>query len=249
MNGTQGGMRQLIKAVVPKSMRSKLRRTTDSLRSTESVFTEIYQKGIWGSRDNLYSGTGSRGTAADQYVSTVTQFIKANGVSSVVDLGCGDFVIGHRIAEACDRYTGVDIVKLVVDDNNRRHGSDKVSFLHLNIIEDELPDADLCLVRQVLQHLSNTQIQRILTKLRKYRFVIITEHYPAPAEFKRPNLDKAHGSGTRVTMGSAVCLDQPPFEVGPLDLLLEVSGRSAGDQTGIDDPYSRGSIRTFLVHL
>ena len=242
-------IRQFIRAVVPRGMRQKIRQTTDSMRSTEAVFTEIYRKGIWGGGDALYSGTGSRGSAADRYVATIQQFIKTNGVASVLDLGCGDFAIGQRIAQVCDTYIGADIVKLVVDENTRRHANDKVSFRHLNIIDDALPAADLVLVRQVLQHLSNAQIGQILAKLRNYRFVIITEHYPDDVEFQAPNRDKVHGSGTRVTMGSAVCLDQPPFSVRSQQLLLDMPGCTAGDQTGIDDPYARGSIRTFLVRV
>jgi len=242
-------VRQLVRNILPNTMRYRLRQTTDSLRSTEAVFTEIYRKGIWGGGDALHSGSGSRGSAANQYVAAIRQFIADNGVSSVLDLGCGDFQIGRRIADACDTYIGADIVKLVVEENTRRYGSKNVSFRHLDIIADDLPDADLCLVRQVLQHLSNAQIRQILAKLTKYRFVVITEHYPNDAEFKAPNLDKAQGAGTRVTLGSAVCLDQPPFGVRRLDLLLDVPGRAAGGAAGLDDPYARGSIRTFLVHI
>ena len=242
-------VQRLIKRILPHNARYALRQTVNSFKTTETVFTEIYQKGMWGKRDALYSGTGSRGSAADQYVSAIQQFIDANRISSVVDLGCGDFQIGMRIAESCERYTGVDVVKFVVDENTRRHGSDTVSFRHVNIVEDELPDADLCLIRQVLQHLSNAQIKRILAKLAKYRAVIITEHYPSDAEFKAPNLDKVHGPGTRVTFGSAVCLDQPPFEVRSLNLLLDVPGAAAGSPAEANDPHARGRIRTYLVKV
>ncbi len=247
-NATHRDFRRLVRHLLPDRMRYRIRQTANALRSTEAVFTEIYDKGLWGGRDSLYSGEGSRGHAAERYVATVRQFIRANAIASVVDLGCGDFVIGSRIADVCDHYTGVDIVKRAVDENMRRHASERVRFLQRNIIEGALPDADLCLIRQVLQHLSNAQIQRILGKLAKYRFVIVTEHYPGAAEFKAPNLDKAHGAGTRVTRGSAVCLDQPPFNVRSLELLLDVPGSAAGEQPQGDDPHARGSIRTFLLH-
>lgn len=242
-------VQRLIKRILPHGARYTIRQTVNSFRTTETVFTEIYQRGMWGSRDALYSGTGSRGSAADQYVAVIQKFIDANRVSSVVDLGCGDFQIGMRIAESCERYTGVDVVKFVVDENTRRHASDTVSFRHMNIVDDELPGADLCLIRQVLQHLSNAQIKRILAKLSKYRFVIITEHYPSSAEFKTPNLDKAHGPGTRVTLGSAVCLDQPPFGVRSLSVLLDVPGAAASSSVEANDPHARGRIRTFLVQV
>lgn len=242
-------VQRLIKRILPHNARYTLRQTVNSLRTTETVFTEIYQKGMWGGREALFSGTGSRGSAADQYIAAIQQFIEANRISSVVDLGCGDFQIGMKIAEICERYTGVDVVKFVVDENTRHHGSDTVAFRHMNIVDDELPDADLCLIRQVLQHLSNAQIKRILAKLSKYRFVIITEHYPADADFKTPNIDKAHGPGTRVTLGSAVCLDQPPFNVQSLSLLLDVPGAAAASSAPPGDPHTRGHIRSFLVKV
>src|SRR3979411_1768993 len=68
---------------------------------------------------------------------------------------------------------------------------------------------------------------------------------PHPNEFKAPNLDTAAGAGTRVTFGSAVVLDQPPFSISCTEL-----SRSAAPQRddGLQDSYTRGSIRTFLVH-
>ena len=84
-----------------------------------------------------------------------------------------------------------------------------------------LPDAELCLVRQVFQHLSNDQIRSIIDKLRKYKYVIVTEHYPAPDRLRVPNLDKPHGADIRLYDSSAVYLDQPPFNAS-VDLLLEV---------------------------
>src|SRR5262249_41309949 len=83
--------------------------------------------------------------------------------------------------------------------------------------------ADLCLVRQVLQHLSNHQIGAVLRKLQQYPLVMITEHYPAPdAAAIVPNKDKAAGADTRITDGSAVFLDRPPFNLAIVQLLVDV---------------------------
>jgi hypothetical protein len=64
----------------------------------------------------------------------------------------------------------------------------------------------------VLQHLSNAQITRVLSKLRQYCFLVVTEHLPADAAFV-PNLDHPFGSGIRVSRGSGVVLTAPPFDL------------------------------------
>jgi hypothetical protein len=90
----------------------------------------------------------------------------------------------------------------------------------VNIIEDELPQGDLCLVRQVLQHLSNQQILKTLKSLARYPHVIATEYVYAGPGLRR-NRDKPHGPGTRMPKRSGVFLESSPFNC-PAKLLLEV---------------------------
>jgi hypothetical protein len=85
-----------------------------------------------------------------------------------------------------------------------------VDFQYGNMIEDELPDADLCLIRQVLQHFSNSQILRVLSKCTKYRFVLVTEEVYMGSRCQ-PNRDKPHGPDYRLYDRSGVYLDRPPF--------------------------------------
>ena len=48
----------------------------------------------------------------------------------------------------------------------------------MNIVKDNLPSADCIILRQVLQHLSNAEVQQIITKLSAYKYIILTEHLP-----------------------------------------------------------------------
>jgi hypothetical protein len=75
-------------------------------------------------------------------------------------------------------------------------------------------------LRQVLQHLSNQEIERVLANCRRYRWLIVTEHLPAATDVV-PNLDKPHGPDTRVYDRSGVFLEAPPFDL-PVRILLEV---------------------------
>ena len=192
------------------------------MRTPEQVFSRIYQAGTWGRSSEKYcSGTGSSQMHVDSYVRALAGYIQRHNIRRVVDLGCGDFVIGKRIAGLGVHYTGVDVVADLVSHHNREFATDSVHFEHRDIINDALPVGELCMIRQVLQHLSNSQIRRILAKLHDYQHVIVTEHYPAPAIGVVGNRDKPHGHDTRVEMDSGVFLDQPPFNMQVLEVLLE----------------------------
>ena len=236
-----------IKANTPWAIRRLTRRLKRELRwrrnanqSVGDVFATIYAQNVWGpSSDDFFSGPGSECPAADTYVANIADFITTNQVKSVVDLGCGDFRVAQRFLGDGVSYVGVDIVEPLVQHNIQRHANGLVTFKYLNIIEDELPAGDLCLIREVLQHLSNSEILQVIPKLRRFRFAIYTDYQPAPGAPCRPNRDIAHGSDTRIWRDSALFLDRPPFNV-PMKLLFE-----APADTVLRYPDER--IRTYLL--
>lgn len=216
-------------------------RRANRARTVKDVFTRIYTRNIWGGKPRQYhSGDGSTEYHACLYANAVKTFIKERRITNVVDLGCGDFVVGRKLLMDKLKYIGVDIVDDLIKRNQERYGTDDIEFQSLDIISDELPNAELCLIRQVLQHLSNSQIISILHKINKYKYVLITEHYPAPKIHFSPNKDKPHGPDTRIYDNSAVCLDLPPFNMQISKMLLEVGPYPNSADEG-------GKIRTFLI--
>lgn len=191
-------------------------------RSPQQVFSRIYEDGLWGKGEGgFHSGSGSVEAHAVAYVQALSRYIAEHSIRRVVDLGCGDFTVGRKIVALSVDYTGVDVVPALIQHHSAQFGSERVRFKHLDIVNDPLPEGDLCLIRQVLQHLSNDQIVRILPKLKRYQHVLITEHYPAPGAHVVPNRDKTHGHDTRIEDDSAVFLDQPPFNARVTEVLLE----------------------------
>jgi len=180
--------------------------------STAEAFQRIYAANAWGSdqAQGFSSGKGSRGVIADQYCSWLIGFIREKGFRSVVDLGCGDFYVGSRIAnETSVAYSGIDIVPEVIEHHRRMFAREGVAFECLDLIADPLPIADVCLVRQVFQHLSNAEIAAALVNIAHYPFALISEHVARePRVFNR---DQSHGPQVRSTYGSGVYLDRPPF--------------------------------------
>jgi hypothetical protein len=215
--------------------------------SVREAFTQIYRNKLWGriEGNKFFSGRGSLDKFAIPYAEWLTRFITEHNIRTVVALGCGDFRIGQRICSAVSvNYVGVDIVPELIAYNHSQFGSERVSFKFANIIEDELPDGELCLIRQVLQHLSNKQISSVLTNCTKFRYLIVTEDVHSGRRM-RPNLDMMHGPDNRVFKRSGVFLDRAPFNLQTLNLLEIPSPKTASVIRtclieGEDKPAARG---------
>lgn len=181
--------------------------------SIAETFQKIYRTKAWGdSREPFCSGSGSRGPASEQYCEFVIKFVHDRGIQSIADLGCGDFSVGRNIVAACGvRYTGVDVVPELIEHHKVTVRDPRVRFQCADITADPLPPAELYLVRQVLQHLSNEEIVKALGNLSNALYVLISEDVPlSPKSFNR---NKTHGPDVRSYWSSGVYVDQPPFSV------------------------------------
>jgi hypothetical protein len=219
------GLRRRIRNLIPRPLRERLdeRRFREVNRRVDAefggddaveVFSNIYKRGVWGREKGteFYSGGGSHHPQyIDAYDDAVVRILSTLSAKvSVVDLGCGDFNVGSRIRPFCDRYVACDVVAGLIDHNRKKFSDLDVDFRCLNAISDDLPDGDVVFIREVLQHLSNDQITKVVRKLQKYRFVVLTECLPLNPGFV-PNTEKKTGPGVRFASGSGVVLTEPPF--------------------------------------
>jgi hypothetical protein len=227
MGKSTHGLKQRVKALLPETMLTRFRdfrfrrlnRKVDAAFSGEKeseVFANVYKSGIWGRIPgaDFYSGSGSHDPEiVGPYVTAVVRFLSSLAVRpSAVDMGCGDFNVGRQIRPFCDKYIACDIVSGLIDHNRASFRGLNVDFRCVNAVLDDLPDGDVIFLRQVLQHMSNDQIVKIISKLHKYRFVVITESVPAKAGFV-PNLGKKTGPGMRIANRSGVVVTEPPFSL------------------------------------
>jgi len=191
-------------------------------KEVEHIFSDIYKNNQWGGEPGtFYSGEGSYAPSTLLYIEKISEFINSHNIKTVLDIGCGDFAIMSKILEKVDvQYTGVDVVAELIEHHQRHYANEKTRFVKLNAITDPLPDAELVTVRQVFQHLSNDQILKILGKLSKFRYVIISEHILL-GDFVIPNLDKIPGPHIRTRVFSSVIIDAPPFNVKDAKVLFE----------------------------
>jgi len=199
--------------------------------TTQDVFSKIYEEGAWGKSDNptqpFFSGSGSHDSSiVSVYVQNIIEFL-ANQPNKLnaVDLGCGDFSVGSQIRPLCNRYVACDIVPKLIEFNKQKFAELDVEFKILDLITETPPDGDIVFIRQVLQHLSNAQIQEVIPKLvREFKFLVLTEHLPATFTFPH-NMEKPTGPDIRVDRGGGVVLTSPPFNLIAKDerILCEVS--------------------------
>jgi hypothetical protein len=181
---------------------------------TKAAMEQIYEKHLWGgSESKFYSGEGSHlDQLVQPYIKVVKEFLTSfEQPITVCDLGCGDFNVGKKLVKYTKNYIGVDIVERLIEYNKEKYKAENLEFQCLDIAADDLPVADCVMIRQVLQHLSNQEVQNILQKLSAYQYVIVTEHIPE-GEFV-PNIDIISGQGIRLKKRSGINLLKSPFNL------------------------------------
>lgn len=195
----------------------------------EEIFTQIYKQHFWGKKEGqlFFSGAGSHDPAVYvPYVTCLTDLFSKQAVKlNVVDIGCGDFFIGQKIRHLFNNYIAMDVVAELIEDNRNRYQHLNVDFRTLNAITETLPAGNLVILRQVLQHLDNESIQKILQKITTtYQYALVTEHLPNVPNFVA-NIDKTPGAGIRLKNASGLELTKPPFNLSFKSQrnLLEVS--------------------------
>ncbi|CAK9045932.1 unnamed protein product [Durusdinium trenchii] len=169
----------------PKSSKYPL---TDAVRgivyeglSLEETFTQIYATEAWGRG----SGAGSVPVHCLKWIEFVRTFIKENSIQSVVDLGCGDWQFSPYIYHDLGvDYVGYDVVLPVIQENRARWAEtafarSTVRFEHLDFSQrvSDVDDAELYILKDVLQHWSSMRIQLFLQELRSskpaMRFILL----------------------------------------------------------------------------
>jgi hypothetical protein len=233
-NGIVALLRAFVRRLLPqrflkargRAAEKRLHRKYENL-PVDRVFAEIYGNKDWGAGEGAYySGSGSHDVAiVAPYVDAVRILLsRLPEKPVVVDLGSGDFNVGGKFVDLARHYFACDIVAELQEHNRRHFPFPNVEFLRLNAIDDNLPDGDVIFIRQVLQHLPNKDIRKILDKCCKYDRWVVTEHLPSGADFV-PNVDIAAGCGFRPLFNSGVVLTAPPFSVAGYSsrVLCEVS--------------------------
>ena len=206
-----------------------------TIRSNSEIFSEIYANNRWGKPDiageKFRSGSGSHDEKIIvPYINVLLQLLTNNNIRNIVDLGCGDFWIMRHVLNVLAQnrynffYTGIDVVENLITYNAKHFNRPNIKFICRDTTADNapLPDGDILVVRQVLQHLNNEDIKKILSKATKFKFLFITEHI-YDANDAVYNVDKQTNESIRLEYKSGIYLEQPPFNFKNIVHMLKVS--------------------------
>ena len=180
----------------------------------KDVMNQIYEMNLWGGNQfDFYSGIGSHDAKIiDPYLKVIIAFLESYNRSLIVcDLGCGDFNIGKHLTKYSKKYIAIDIVENLTKRNKNLYKDHNLEFYCLDIINDKLPSGDCIILRQVLQHLSNKDIEEVIKKMTIYKYIILTEHIPL-GNFVS-NKDIISGQGIRLKQNSGVNILETPFNL------------------------------------
>ena len=142
-------------------------------KQLQHTFTSIYNTVGWHSTESI-SGLGSELIQTKELIRELPLLFSKYNIKSVLDIPCGDFNWMKEVDLSEIDYVGADIVEQLIESNNNKY-SDK-AFTVLNLIEDELPRADLIFVRDCLGHLSNANVLKALENIKKSgsKYLLVT---------------------------------------------------------------------------
>ena len=116
------------------------------------------------------SGLGSDLNVTKQLIKDLDIFLKSDQIKSILDIACGDFFWMNKLINNNKHlnYLGLEIVKSIVENNNKIFSNQKVKFICSDVINEELPqNHDFILVRDFLIHIKNTDIINLIHKIKK----------------------------------------------------------------------------------
>jgi SAM-dependent methyltransferase len=164
-----------------------------------TLFEAIYKDQGWGNNNTtFFSGIGSHDSyLISPYIGVVKSFFKELKYKpNITDIGCGDFNIGKKLISYTGKYLALDVVTSLIEYNKNKYQNLNVNFKTLDITKESISLTDIIILKNVLQHLSNSQILAALKNIYlKSKYLIITESIPL-FNFT-PNLDMSPSATIR----------------------------------------------------
>jgi SAM-dependent methyltransferase len=181
-------------------------------RSGADIFKRYWADNHWRNRETR-SGDGSTIAYTEPLRRELPPLLARLGARTMLDLPCGDFHwIRHMPLPGGLRYVGADIVPGMIAELQRRHAGALRSFLCIDALTDDLPEADLWLCRDLVIHLPNADVLALLARFARsrIRYLLVTSHAATV------------GANTDTFMGGfqLVNLQLPPFALPEPDECL-----------------------------
>jgi SAM-dependent methyltransferase len=115
--------------------------------------------------DETVSGAGSTLEETRSLRRALPALFRNYTIASILDIPCGDFNWLQHVELEGIRYIGADIVPRIVETNNQRYASPGRCFRRLDATNDDLPEVDLIICRDLIIHLSLTDIAQVIQRI------------------------------------------------------------------------------------
>lgn len=180
------------------------------MKEPKEIFETIYRENRWGSAESR-SGNGSEMRYTAVIRRELPLLLRRLGVTSLLDIPCGDCNWMKEVDLTGIKYIGADIVPDAVE-HCRQIMPDR-EFLHLDLITDLLPSTDAVFCRDCLGHLTPDQVLEAICNI-KYTCTgyLITTTFPGLRE------NYSSGTGGWRYINPAI----PPYNLGePVEIINE----------------------------
>ena len=187
----------------------------------QAAFERIYEQGYW--EPGHLSGHGSTLDATVLVRAVIEKVVLSYQVQSVVDVACGDLTWMPDVLARLESlsspitYIGCDIVPSLVSSHQSKFPH--LSFCQLDFVVDTIPEADLIICREALQHLPVSDIKKALHNFSRSgaKYLLATLHL------------RRYGIRNHLSMRPGRCRDRnlllPPFGLpNPLAIYPEELG-------------------------
>jgi|TARA_B110000495_G_C22936136_1_gene547469 hypothetical protein len=144
----------------------------------KKIFTDIANQNKWRCQESV-SGAGSTLGWTRNLRKGLPLILKGLRVKTFLDVPCGDFNWAKEVDWQDIHYIGGDIVESLIKKNSELYENEKTSFVHLDLSKDELPAADVILVRDCLMHMSVSDAQKCVKNIKESSVkYILASTYP-----------------------------------------------------------------------
>ena len=150
-------------------------------------FSYIYKSKYWkGSGDGSLSGAGSNENTTQKIKHELQNFFNQKKIQSILDIPCGDWKWMSTMDFQHLNYIGCDVVKEMIEDNSKLYARDNVKFMVKSLIDDDLPKADIIIVRDLLVHLDTSDILKCLANIKRndFKYIAITNYPILKSQYK-----------------------------------------------------------------
>ncbi|HEY3638888.1 MAG TPA: class I SAM-dependent methyltransferase [Rhizomicrobium sp.] len=167
-------------------------------------FVSIYATNYWRNGESR-SGLGSSLAQTEAVRAALPTVCRELGVSSLLDVPCGDLNWIRHVELPGVKYIGADIVPALIASNVAQFGETGRTFMVLDLVKAVPPQVDLILCRDLLVHLSFADIARILSNIRRSdaKWLLTTSFQ------NRESNEKLGGDWRPLN------LERPPFDFPP----------------------------------